>query len=631
MVSGLIGSIVLQNNGSGDQTISANGAFSFPAQMIGTAYAVTVLSHPTGPAQTCSVTNGSGTVTAAITNIAVNCVSADQTAPTVTSRTPLPNVVGSKVLGSVVVVTFSEAVNTQTVNTQSFSVASAAGPVSGEITFASGNTQAVFTPGSVAVPTALAFDETYTVTLTTAITDPSNNPLAANVVWSFNTGKKLAIGFLHACARMNDGRVKCWGYNSNGQLGYNDAINRGDGIGQPMSSLAAVKLGTGRTAVALAAGDFHTCAILDNGDAKCWGRNGSGALGLGFATMEYGHSPDDMERLNPIKLGVGRKAVEIVAGTEFTCVRLDNDTVKCFGLNDLGQLGQGNAVPLGNNDGDIAAAPAIDFGAGLTPIGLSAGHGHACALLRDAGGANHVRCWGDNQWGQIGRGDTSNIGDNGGEMGANLKDVPFGAGLTAAKLYSNGGHNCALLSNGGVKCWGLNTWGQVGLNVGNDAPVDKLVCAGHEDCLGDEGGLPPGGELGDAMPFAIASNVARLSVSFRNNCALLTNGQLKCWGSNEEGQLGIGDITGRFIRIGDEPNEMATLVAQDSQSTQLKPGTVLEEITGGGFQTCVWNTDDTLNCWGWNDKGGLGHDDTETWGDIHDEVGVNLRNTDLGL
>jgi alpha-tubulin suppressor-like RCC1 family protein len=625
-VSGLIGSIVLQNNAAGDQTISANGAFSFPAQAVGTAYAVTVLSHPTGPAQNCSVTNGSGTITVAVSNITVNCVNVDQTAPTITSRAPLPGVMGSKVQGSVVTVTFSEAVNTQTVNTSSFSVQSSSGPVSGEITFASGNTQAIFTPGSVAVPTALAFDESYTVTLTTAITDPSSNPLAANVSWSFNTGKKLAIGFLHTCARLNDGRVKCWGYNSNGQLGYNDNLTRSNGTGPNMASLAAVNLGAGRTAVAIAAGDFHTCAILDTGDAKCWGKNLAGALGLGFPAPQIGDSPNDMEGLQPINLGVGRKAVELAAGTDFTCARLDNDTVKCFGLNDLGQLGQGNTTSLGDGPGDIAAAPAIDLGAGLTPVTLGVGHGHVCVLLRDAGGVNHVRCWGDNQWGQLGRGNAVNIGDNGGEMGGNLSDVPLGTGLTPAKLYTTGGHNCAVLSNGAIKCWGLNTWGQLGLNDGNNAPVDRLVCAGPEDCIGDLGGLP--GELGDSLPAAIAGNVAKFTVSFRHNCALLTNGQLKCWGSNEQGQLGLGDNSGNRLIIGDQLGEM---LPANLATTPLKPGAVIEEITGGGFHTCVWNTDDTLNCWGSNDNGQLGHDDAELiFGDEPLETGANLKNTNLG-
>ncbi len=233
-VSGLIGSIVLQNNGAGDQTISADGAFSFGTQLSGTAYAVTVLSHPTGPAQTCTVTSGSGTIGAAATNISVGCVSVDQTPPTVTARTPRPTAVGSKVKGAIVDVVFSEAIDPSSINTSSFTVQGPSGPVSGEITLANGNTEATFTPGSVAVPAALAYGTDYTVKLTTAVRDPSHNALAADMTWTFNTGKKLAMGQAHACARLDDGRVKCWGDNSDGQLGYDDTQNRGDEFGPHM-------------------------------------------------------------------------------------------------------------------------------------------------------------------------------------------------------------------------------------------------------------------------------------------------------------------------------------------------------------------------------------------------------------
>ena len=405
-VSGLIGSIVLRNNAAGDQTISADGNFTFGTQAVGTAYAVTVASHPTGPAQTCTVTNGSGTIGSTATNILVGCVSVDQTAPTITSRTPRSTAVGSKVKGAVIRLVFSEAVDPSSVNTSSFSVQGPSGAVSGEITLANGDTEATFTPGSVAVPATLAYDTTYTVTLTTAVRDPSHNALAANSVWTFNTGRKLSLGAEHMCARLDDGRVKCWGANFYGQLGYDDAQNRGDLFGPNMASLAAVYLGSGRTAVALAADYRTTCALLDNGDVKCWGSNTAGQLGqsLDPPNFSLGDQANEMEALIPINFGTGRSALEIASGEEFSCARLDNDTVKCWGLNTSGQLGQGNTASLGVVDGDVAAAPAIDFGAGLTPRGLALGHSHACALLQDAGGVNHVKCWGDNRWGQLGRG-----------------------------------------------------------------------------------------------------------------------------------------------------------------------------------------------------------------------------------
>jgi len=626
-VTGLIGSVVLQNNGAANQTISASGAFSFAPQSSGTAYAVTVLSHPTGVTQTCSVTNGAGNVAgAAVTNIAVTCVSADQTAPTVTARTPTPNVVGTMIQGNIITATFSEAVNPLTVNTSSFTVTTSTGTVSGELTLSNGDKQVTFTAGSVAVPVLLAYDTTYTVTITTAVTDPSANPIAANVVWSFNTGKKLALGFTHTCARFTDGRVKCWGNNDYGQLGGGfDPPNtspRGDQTGE-MEALVPVALGLAAppiNAVALAAGDDHTCAIISNGNTICWGRNDHGELGQGTTENNVGDEPNEMASVVPVDFGGGHKAIEIAAGQEFTCARLDDNTVKCWGFNNVGQLGQGNTTTLGRAAGEVASAPAISLGTGLTAYGLALGHYHVCALLRDAAGASHVKCWGDNRWGQLGRGNTVNVGDNAGEMGDALTDVNLGTGRTAVSLAANGGHTCAVLDDASVKCWGLNTWGQVGRLNGNDIPADRSVCVPGNDCVGDQAN-----ELGDVLNAAIPGGVARLSAAFRHNCALLNNGQTKCWGSNEQAQMGLEDITGNKVRIGDQPGEIANLVA-----TQLQPGAVVQELTAGGFHTCVWTTDAKFYCWGDNSQGQLGLNSTDNKGDAPGEMGAAMLETQPG-
>jgi alpha-tubulin suppressor-like RCC1 family protein len=198
-------------------------------------------------------------------------------------------------------------------------------------------------------------------------------------------------------------------------------------------------------------------------------------------------------------------------------------------------------------------------------------------------------------------------------MGAALVDVNFGTGRTANKVYANGGHNCALLDNASVKCWGLNTWGQVGLNANMVALVNQTTCdANSNTCVGDEPN-----ELGDTLTAA-ATGVVRLTVGTRHNCVLLVpvngqlNNQLKCWGSNEHGQLGIGTKTpSSNVLIGDQVGEMANLAV-----TALKAPSV-EEATVGGFQSCVWNTDKTLNCWGWNFRGQLGHNSNNT--DINDD------------
>ena len=217
------------------------------------------------------------------------------------------------------------------------------------------------------------------------------------------------------------------------------------------------------------------------------------------------------------QLRAGSQGIEIAAGQEFTCAKLDDNSVKCWGVNTSGQLGQGNTTTLGVTAGQVAAAPAIALGTGQSVEQLTLAHIHACALLRDSAGASHMKCWGDNRWGQLGKGDKTNRGDDAGEMGDSLTDINLGAGRTAVSLAANGGHTCAILDNASVECWGLNTWGQIGRLNGNDTPPDPLVCAPGirvNDCVGDDVS-----EVG-ALTAAIPGNVARLAVGYRHNCVL---------------------------------------------------------------------------------------------------------------
>ena len=378
-------------------------------------------------------------------------------------------------------VTFSEAISRNSVNPSSFSVTNSAGAVSGQFTYADSDKQITFTPG-VSGNGTLAFDTRYTVALTTAIRDISNNPIAA-ATWSFNTGKKLASGFPHNCARFTDGRVKCWGDNVYGQLGYSFAPVDSS----PARATTEVKWAHWDSSISGRAVPrsrslqattipvrFSTTATRSAGVATTPGSWDRATLRISATRAAKRPS-----RSQPIDFGPGRKAIEIAAGQEFTCAKLDDNSVKCWGRNTYGQLGQGNTTTLGVTAGQVAAAPAIALGTGLSVEQLTLAHIHACALLRDSAGAGHTKCWGDNHWGQLGKGDKVNRGDDAGEMGDTLTDINLGAGRTAVSLAANGGHTCAILDNASVECWGLNTWGQIGRLNGNDTPPDPAgLCAG---------------------------------------------------------------------------------------------------------------------------------------------------------
>lgn len=204
---------------------------------------------------------------------------------------------------------------------------------------------------------------------------------------------KIAAGYGHTCALLSDGKVKCWGRNDYGQLGLGDTVHRG---GQPEDmgdSLRTVDLGAGKTAVAITSSVSHTCALLNSSEIKCWGLNGGGLLGLG----ESEHRGDDAgemgDNLPAVNLGTGKTGVTVTTGNGRTCALLNDGNIKCWGINNIGQLGLGDTVTRGDNPGEMGdGLPAVNLGTGKTAVSVAAGDSHTCALL-DGG---DIKCWGFN-------------------------------------------------------------------------------------------------------------------------------------------------------------------------------------------------------------------------------------------
>lgn len=140
----------------------------------------------------------------------------------------------------------------------------------------------------------------------------------------------MSVGSAHTCVVLDDYTLKCWGSNVDGRLGYGDTTSRN----KPDTN--AIDLGSGRTAQSVSVGSSHTCAILDNGSVKCWGRNIEGQLGYGDST------PRNKPESYVLDLGASRTAISITSSANHNCVVLDNHTIKCWGLNNFGQLGYGD-------------------------------------------------------------------------------------------------------------------------------------------------------------------------------------------------------------------------------------------------------------------------------------------------
>ncbi|MFN3217003.1 MAG: hypothetical protein ACE367_10945 [Acidimicrobiales bacterium] len=345
--------------------------------------------------------------------------------------------------------------------------------------------------------------------------------------------RSITAGGGHTCAIDDDGEVRCWGANAFGELGYGDTDDVGDGLDEMGRNMRLVDVGPGLTATAIAAGDDHTCALLDDGSVKCWGNNGRGRLGIGD-TFHRGDQVGEMGAdLLPVDLGPDRTATAITAGGVHTCALLDDGSVKCWGNNASGQLGYGDTLHRGDAPGEMGAnLLPVDLGPDRTATAIAAGIAHTCALLDDGS----LKCWGDNLYGQLGYGDTFHRGDQVGEMGDGLAPVDLGPGRTATAITAGVFFTCALLDDATTKCWGRNTTGQLG--------------AGDVEHRGDQTG-----EMGDALlPVDLGGDrsVAAITAGGNHACALLDDGSLRCWGGNSNGQLGYGDIDSR----GDAGGEM---------------------------------------------------------------------------
>ncbi|MCV6636308.1 choice-of-anchor D domain-containing protein [Candidatus Albibeggiatoa sp. nov. NOAA] len=329
---------------------------------------------------------------------------------------------------------------------------------------------------------------------------------------------EISAGGRYTCGKNSTG-VKCWGFNEDGQLGNGSTANYLTPV--DVSSL-------GSEVSTIASGKYHACALLDTGTVKCWGYNGSGRLGDGTTTDRY--APVDVNGLTGVS--------KIASGSYHSCALLDTGTVKCWGQNVDGQLGDGtttnSSIPVDVN--------------GLTGVSeIALGSYHSCALL-DTG---TVKCWGYNYNGQLGDGTYTDS--------QTPVDV---SGLTGVDELSLGGyHSCALLDTGTVKCWGNNKYGQLGDGTTFDSNIPVSVSS--------------------------LTGVSEISVGYDSNCALLS-GSVECWGYNGNGELGDGTTTDQYTPVA------------------ISGLTNASNISLGKYHACALLDTTGVQCWGLNENAQIG-------------------------
>ena len=400
---------------------------------------------------------------------------------------------------------------------------------------------------------------------------------------------KIVAGEEFTCGLSSSGGVFCTGRNEYGQVGDGTTLSR--------SGFVSV-VGLDSHVTDIVAGAAHACALTDQGGMMCWGLNLSGQLGNNSGSIFHS---------TPIGVsGLASGVKDITAGSTHTCAVLESGGAMCWGENTYGQLGNGttngSSTPVAVND----LQDALEISAGGIYSCDGSGH-HTCALTSTGG----VKCWGMNYYGQLG---------NGEELSRSQPEQVIGLETGVSSVVTGGTHTCALLSSGGMKCWGNNQFGQLGeagtvlksslpvdvIDPGND--IERIYANAFQTCASSSGGglkcwgRNHHGQLGDGTPFdrnlpvdvfALEGDIQYVAPGYSHTCAAMLTGETYCWGRNFQGELSDGADTMSYI-----PLDVAW------------SGETFTAIDFWYMHNCAITTGGTVKCWGRNDFGQLGDGST---------------------
>jgi alpha-tubulin suppressor-like RCC1 family protein len=218
---------------------------------------------------------------------------------------------------------------------------------------------------------------------------------------ALNPGKMLAgiaAGANHYCVNYVDGTGACWGRAAEGQLFSGTTFAIGASANTMGSNLPLLPLPSGKTIKSIFAGAYHSCALFNSNETTCWGDNTLGALGIGYTGATFGSSSSDMSAgMQMVNLGTGRTAVSLALGQFFSCALLDTAVVKCWGSNVYGQLGVDSTVSVGTTASLMGNALSPSYWSGGPVMAVAVGYYHQCVLVLNVGaGQKFAMCCGAN-------------------------------------------------------------------------------------------------------------------------------------------------------------------------------------------------------------------------------------------
>jgi len=354
---------------------------------------------------------------------------------------------------------------------------------------------------------------------------------------------QIATGGFHACARVNDGTVRCWGRNNVGQLGTSVLTDHPAPVNPQLASVTQI------TASHYSLNSSVTC-VLAGGVPMCFGANTTGQLGLAAdAGIFDNNAHPDASAVQ----GLPSSVSSVWAGNLHSCAIDGTGAMYCWGYDEQTQLGRpapginGNVLPAGAVITDAGPAsqmgPGYDYTIGLTKAGIvhswgangsgelgrttngnappgpmaltnvtniGAGLLHACAVS-----SGTVMCWGDDSDGQLGDGKQNNQSTT--PITVNV------ANKTITQVSAGYSHTCALASDGTVYCWGQNDWGQCGTGA-------------------TDAGFNNADVLAPTQVQGLGGKALEVENGTNHTCALIEGGSVMCWGANDRGQLGQGLI-----------------------------------------------------------------------------------------